>query len=60
MYFFSRNIRVKAGQTTAKISPAIARITYTTVRPRDTVTISLIMLPSFGIPSGKNNAALLP
>ena len=51
-YLLFLNISVNTRHRTANTSPAVAKITYTTVRATDTVTTSSIGIPSLGIPSG--------
>ena len=50
-YFFCLKSSVNNRHATANTSPAVAKITYTTVRAIDTVTIFSIGIPSLGIPS---------
>ena len=51
-YLLCLNISVNIRHTAANTSPAVARITYTTVKGTETVTTSSIGIPSLGIPSG--------
>ena len=49
-YLFFLKMTVNARHNTANMIPAVARNTYTTVRPNDTVTTSSIGVPSMGVP----------
>ena len=52
-HFLSLKMKLKAKQTRANTTPAIARRTNIVVRGRATVTVSFIGIPSLGMPSAQ-------